>query len=409
MNIRRERPQDYRQVENLTREAFWNVYRPGCTEHYLLNRFRENPDFIPELDFVMEEEGRIIGHVMYSKAEITCENGSRLPAGTLGPISIHPDYQRKGYGLKLLLHSLDEARRLGLGLLCIEGNLDFYGHAGFVAAGTLHLRYPGEPEETGHHPHFLARELTPGYLKGMECTFRTPKGYFAADEDPEAFEAYDATFPPKEKKLQAGQLPQFCQSCGMPLTEAVAGSDADGSRNCEYCIYCYKDGAFTGNFTLEEMVEFCAQFVEEYNRESGRSLTKEEYKAMLRRYYPTLKRWRLAEERLPHADSPVKRRLIDEINALGIAGMPKIENLFVLQGSFVNLEYKHNGNAVKLLDDDNSYWGTQVEKCGSDGRCFGIACDERYILVSEYGENGADAQIVMLKRRDASGDAESRR
>ena len=96
MIIRLEQPKDYREVENLTREAFWNVYRPGCTEHYVLNQFRTNPDFIPELDFVMEDIDRIIGHVMFSKAELVLDNGERVPSWTFGPISIHPDYKRKG-------------------------------------------------------------------------------------------------------------------------------------------------------------------------------------------------------------------------------------------------------------------------------------------------------------------------
>ena len=100
---------------------------------------------------------------------------------------------------------------------------------------------------------------------------------------------------------------------------------------------------------------------------------------------------------MPHATSPIKQQLIDEVNALGIKDMPRIDNLFVLQGSFVNLEYTINGNKVKLLDDNATYWGNQVEKV--DGRCFGIACDEHHILVSEYGKDGADAELVVLKRR----------
>lgn len=100
MNIRQEQPKDYREVENLTREAFWNVYRPGCTEHYVLHQYRTNPDFIPELDFVMEEDGRIIGHVMFSKAEIVLDDGTVFPSWTFGPISIHPDYKRKGLWLE---------------------------------------------------------------------------------------------------------------------------------------------------------------------------------------------------------------------------------------------------------------------------------------------------------------------
>ena len=190
---------------------------------------------------------------------------------------------------------------------------------------------------------------------------------------------------------------RFCQSCGMPLTDDVLGTNADGSKNEEYCIYCYKDGAFTGDFTMEEMAEFCTQFVDEYNKNTGQNLTREEYKLMLLQYYPSLKRWQLPAEELPHATSPLKQQLIEEINALGIKDMPHVENLFVLQGSFVNMAYPVNGNMVKLLDDNANYWGTQIEK--GDGRCFGIACDEHYILVSEYGKDGTDAELVMMKRR----------
>lgn len=191
----------------------------------------------------------------------------------------------------------------------------------------------------------------------------------------------------------------FCQSCGMPLTEEILGTNADGSKNSDYCMYCFKDGAFTGNFTMEEMVEFCAQFVDQFNKDSGQNLSKEAYKDMLRQIYPNLKRWRLSESELPHADSPVKQQLIAEVNALGIKDMPEIGNLFILQGSFINQAYHIHGNCVKLLDDNVSYWGNQVEKQGAEGRCYGIACDEHYILVSEYGKDGADAELVLLKRR----------
>jgi hypothetical protein len=190
---------------------------------------------------------------------------------------------------------------------------------------------------------------------------------------------------------------KFCQSCGMPLTEEILGTNADGSKNEEYCIYCYKDGAFTGDFTMEEMVEFCSQFVDEFNKNTGQNLSREDYKDVLRQFYPSLKRWQLPADQLPHATSPIKQQLIEEVNALGIADMPKINNLFVLQGSFINQEYRLNDNSLKLLDDNTSYWGNQVEK--GNGRCYGIACDEHYILVSEYGKDGKDAEIVILKRR----------
>ena len=215
MTIRREQAKDFREVENLTREAFWNVYRPGCTEHYVLNQYRTNPDFIPELDFVMEENGKIIGHVMFSKAELTLEDGSKKRSWTFGPISISPDFKRKGYGLQLLQYALEKARETGIGFLCMEGNIEFYKNAGFDLASKLNIHYHAEPKDA-EVPYFLAQELIPGWLQDngiTEATYCPPKGYFAADENPEAFEAYEATFPPKEKAFQEGQLPQFCQSC----------------------------------------------------------------------------------------------------------------------------------------------------------------------------------------------------
>ena len=216
MNIILEETKDYREVENLTREAFWNVYRPGCTEHYVLNQYRTNPDFIPELDFVMErlrvgdgtsgmEDNKIIGHVMFSKAEIILDDGTHFPSWTFGPISIHPDYKRKGYGLKLLKYAIDKAKEMGIGLLQMEGNIVFYKHAGFDLASKMKIHYHAEPRDS-EVPYFLAQELIPGYWGNREGTYCPPKGYFVADENPEAFEAYEATFPQKEKLRLPGQL-----------------------------------------------------------------------------------------------------------------------------------------------------------------------------------------------------------
>lgn len=189
---------------------------------------------------------------------------------------------------------------------------------------------------------------------------------------------------------------KICQSCGMSLSDEVLGTNADGGKNHEYCIYCYKDGAFTGDFTMEQMAEYCSMFVEEYNKHTGMNLTACEYKQELLKFYPTLKRWNMPADAIPHADHPIKKILIDEVNALGIDEL-HVDNLFVLQGSFVNQAYNINGNEVKLLDDNATYWGTQVLKAG--GRCYGVACDEHYILVSEYGKDGTDAEIVLFKKR----------
>lgn len=205
MIIRKEERKDWREVENLVRESFWNVYRPGCMEHFVLHRYRSDPNFIPELDLVMEEDGKIIGQVMFSKAELTLSDGSLFPVWTFGPICIHPDYKRKGYGLKLLLHSLEKAREAGVGCLCMEGNIDFYSHAGFVHASTFGINYHGEPEGSDV-PYFLALELIPGYLEGIRGTYCPPKGYFVCEDDPDAFAAYEASFPAKERKILPGQL-----------------------------------------------------------------------------------------------------------------------------------------------------------------------------------------------------------
>lgn len=188
----------------------------------------------------------------------------------------------------------------------------------------------------------------------------------------------------------------FCQSCGMPLAEEILGTNADGSKNSEYCIYCFKDGAFTGDFTMEQMAEYCSMFVEEYNKNTGKKLSACEYKEELLKFFPTLKRWNGDDANLPHANHPLKKLFIEEVNALGLPNL-HVDNLYVLQGSFINQPYNINGNMVKLLDDNATYWGNQVIK--DDSRCYGIACCEQFILVSEYGKDGADAELITLKNR----------
>jgi putative acetyltransferase len=200
--IRRETEKDYRQVETLTREAFWNVYRPGCLEHYVLHLYRDRPDFVPELDLVMEKDGRIMGHVMYARSAILSDDGRRIPIMTFGPISIAPEYKRQGYGLKLLLHSMEIARSMGAHALAITGNIDFYGEAGFVVASTMGIHYEAEPRSE-EVPYFLIRELDEGFLTGITGTYKDPDGYFVDEGEAEAF---DAQFPPKEKLKLPGQI-----------------------------------------------------------------------------------------------------------------------------------------------------------------------------------------------------------
>lgn len=200
--IRLETPNDYRKVENLTREAFWNVYRPGCMEHYVLHCYRDREDFVPELDFVMEKDGEIIGHVMYVRAKIQADDGREIPIMTFGPISITPEYKRKGYGKALLDYSMEKAKKMGVGALCMEGNIDFYGKSGFVVASTKGIHYYAEPREE-EVPYFLLKELKEGFLDGITGVYHTPEGYFV---DEKAVEKFDADFPSKEKLKLPGQL-----------------------------------------------------------------------------------------------------------------------------------------------------------------------------------------------------------
>lgn len=200
--IRREEEKDYKTIENLVREAFWNVYREGCCEHYVLHCFRKDPAFVSELDLIMEKDGKPIGQVMYARAEIECDDGQKLPIMTFGPIGIAPEYKRKGYGKKLLDYSMEQAEKLGAGALAITGNIDFYGKSGFVPAKKKGVRYAEDPEAD----YFLIKELKAGFLEGVSGVYRDPEGYFVADKNSKEFEEFDKTFPKKQKLKLEEQL-----------------------------------------------------------------------------------------------------------------------------------------------------------------------------------------------------------
>lgn len=202
ITIRIEKKEDHHEVENLVRESFWNVYRPGCLEHYVLNRLRDDPDFVAELDFVMEENGKLIGQNVFMKAVIKADDGKDIPIMTMGPICITPELKRKGYGKLLLDYSLEKAKDMGCGAICFEGNIAFYGKSGFTYASEFGIRYHGLPagEDSSF---FLCKELIPGYLNGITGEYTTPKGYFVEEA---LAEEYDKQFPYKEKQKLPGQL-----------------------------------------------------------------------------------------------------------------------------------------------------------------------------------------------------------
>jgi len=200
--IRLERKEEHREVENLVREAFWNVYRPGCMEHYLIHQLRRDPDFVPELDFVMEKDGRLIGQNVFVRAEIRADDGRQIPIMTMGPICICNELKRKGYGKILLDYSLEKAKELGCGALCFEGNIAFYGKSGFTYASEYGIRYHGLPQDADAS-FFLCRELIPGYLCGVTGEYAPPQGYFVDEAEAEIF---DREFPPKMKQKLPGQI-----------------------------------------------------------------------------------------------------------------------------------------------------------------------------------------------------------
>ena len=200
--IRLERKDEQRQVESLVREAFWNVYRPGCLEHYVLNQLRNDEAFVKELDFVMEKDGELIGQNMFMRAVIKADDGRDIPIMTMGPICITPRLKRQGYGKILLDYSLEKARELGCGAVCFEGNIDFYSKCGFTYASEFGIRYHGLSEDDDAS-FFLCIELVDGYLDAVTGEYSTPKGYFVDEAEAEEF---DKQFPYKEKLKLPGQI-----------------------------------------------------------------------------------------------------------------------------------------------------------------------------------------------------------
>lgn len=200
--IRFERKEEHREVENLVREAFWNVYRPGCLEHYVLNQLRNDSAFVPQLDFVMEKDGALIGQNIFMRANIKSDDGRDIPIMTMGPICIAPEFKRKGYGKILLDYSLEKAKEQGCGAVCFEGNIDFYGKSGFTFASDFGIRYHGLPDGEDSS-FFLCKELIAGYLDGITGEYATPQGYFVDEQEAEKF---DKQFPFKEKLKLPGQI-----------------------------------------------------------------------------------------------------------------------------------------------------------------------------------------------------------
>ena len=167
MELRLENEKDYFEVENLTREAFWDVYRPGCSEHLVLNKLRQADSFIKDLDYVLIEDGKIVGNIVYTKMFTGTERKMSDEVIAFGPISVHPDFQRKGLGKKLIEYTLDKAKCLGYKAVLITGDNNYYNPLGFESACRYHVYLPGTSEDD-EAAFFMAKKgisvLTAGYM-----------------------------------------------------------------------------------------------------------------------------------------------------------------------------------------------------------------------------------------------------
>jgi predicted N-acetyltransferase YhbS len=191
--IRREEKADYRKVEELTREAFWNHHVPGCDEHYLVHIMRSAPDFIPELDFVALQDDKIVGNIMYTKSAIQKADGTLFLAITFGPISVLPEFQKQGIGQALIHHSFDEARKLGHKAVIIYGFPSYYEQFGFEPCIKYHIS-----NIDGKFPKAMqVFELEKGCLQHVVGIFLESPIFMM---DPASAEEFDKNFPPKEKK-----------------------------------------------------------------------------------------------------------------------------------------------------------------------------------------------------------------
>jgi len=198
LNIRNERESDYKNVEDITRKAFYNVYVPGCMEHYLVHIMRGHEDFIPELDFVIEVDGQTVGNIMYTKSKLTDEGGTEKEIVTFGPVSILPKYQRKGYGKMLIEHSLKRAAELGYEAVVIMGS-----PANYVGSGFQCCRKYNVCVEKGKYPAaMLVKELKSGALDGR-LWFYSDSPVMNVDE--REAQAFDDGLEKMEKKWMPSQ------------------------------------------------------------------------------------------------------------------------------------------------------------------------------------------------------------
>jgi putative acetyltransferase len=196
--IRNEKEDDYPIVEELTREAFWNLYFPGCNEHYLVHQMRHHPDFIKELDFVAEYNGKVVGNIMYTKAQLIDEQGLKIDIISFGPLSVLPEFQRKGIGSSLINHTKKIAINTGIKVIVILGDPHNYCKHGFKSSKDYYIS-----DIDGNYPYgLLVLELEEGVLSGHKWKYKYSNVYEVNENDAEE---YDKKFPKKEKGYKYSQ------------------------------------------------------------------------------------------------------------------------------------------------------------------------------------------------------------
>jgi putative acetyltransferase len=196
--IRMETRADHLPVEELTRECFWNLYRPGCDEHYVTHLIRGHEDFLPDLSFVAEVDGQVVGSIVYTRSWVVNEAGERVETATFGPLCVHPAWQRQGVGTALVRHTRALVEQKGCPAILILGDPHNYCRHGFRTGKDLNVATPDGRFPLG----LLVLELKPGFFAGHRWTFHTSPVY---EFDPAAVEAYDARFPPRQKRHQPSQ------------------------------------------------------------------------------------------------------------------------------------------------------------------------------------------------------------
>ena len=188
--------------------------------------------------------------------------------------------------------------------------------------------------------------------------------------------------------------PLICQCCGMPMEDAILGRNRDGSLNETYCQWCYADGTYTYS-DMDDLIGVCIPQM------MKQGFTEEQAREYMKQKLPTLDYWKRHEQFSDGGQfEAFKQQLIDEINALQIEGMPKVEKLNALVGAYVNLDYPlPGGTTARFLDDRVTYLGNQLESESDDGRCFGVLANMDFILICTYGADGADPELLLYKKR----------